>query len=201
MVGWLRRKLGRESAVILARGSGNKAQYNGRRATYTAMGQSGWTEVTLAGGVTLKWRNGHWAGAPGAPASQAAACLLAVLADLGARLSFLAARLLLLGAWLLLLGAWLLVLGAWLLLQGVRLLLLGVGLLRVAARLLLVGARLLLRGLWACARGLHMAMLVLGRALRWLVGRLLLLVVALGTIKGWASSLNVKLREHLLLSV
>ena len=82
------------------------------------MGQSGWTEVTLAGGVTLKWRNGHWAGAP-VPASQAAACLLAVLADLGARLSLLAARLLLLGAWLLLLGKGLLVLGAWLLLQGV----------------------------------------------------------------------------------
>ena len=141
------------------------------------MGQSGWTEVTLAGGVTLKWRNGHWAGAP-APASQAAACLLAVLADLGARLSLLGARLLLLGAWFLLLSAWLL-------LQGVRLLLLGVRLLHVAARLLLVGARLLLRGLWACARGLHMSMLVLARALRWLVGRLLLLVVALGTIRGY----------------
>jgi hypothetical protein len=52
------------TTIVLARASGAKAQHNGQRATYTAVGANGWTTVTLADGTALKWRTNQWTTVP-----------------------------------------------------------------------------------------------------------------------------------------
>ena len=45
--------------VVLGRGRGKKAEYNGRDAQVVAR-RGGWADAKLKCGVELKWRSGHW---------------------------------------------------------------------------------------------------------------------------------------------